>query len=232
MSNQNNWICPEDGAVNSGNYCTICGRQRPKYAAQTNSSPSSKPSGNNLFLRIIIGIVVFIVCYSLAYGIASSDSPAPSESAASKPAQTSKTPSVDIVQKPEEPVIVYTTEPSNYQAGFNWDWEEVRLSSGNFNLNVSAAAFDQTLYNVKELTVIMDVSMNAGTSCKDWQVWLRQNGSFVKTDKIYLPNGNGSVTQTLRFSSPATFDAIAITPTIPGGYSWSMSLGFSDFYFA
>ena len=48
---------------------------------------------------------------------------------------------------------------------------------------------------------------------------------------FYLAAGNGYTSQTLTFSKPVTFDAIAITPTIPGGYSWSMGFVLTDIYY-
>lgn len=107
-------------------------------------------------------------------------------------------------------------------------WESVHLNDGSFSLNVSALVFPETIYNCTKMTVNMDVSMNAGTSCKDWQLWGRTGNKFVKLEKIYLPNGNGRGSETVEFDSPISFDAIALTPTIPGGYSWSLALAITD----
>ena len=108
------------------------------------------------------------------------------------------------------------------------DWESVTLRDGSSTLTVHAVAFTQELTRCKKMTVNMDVTMNANTQCKDWQVWGRVGGQFVKLDRISLPNGNGATTQTVTFNPPVTLDAIAVTPTIPGGYSWSMSLYVTD----
>lgn len=141
------------------------------------------------------------------------DGSKPAESAAPAPA-------------PAEP------EPKdNYIAELKGSWEKVNLKDGNSNLNVSAQVYSQTVYNCTEMTIHMEVEMNAGTSCKDWQVWGRSGGSFVKIGTIYLAAGNGYTYQTLTFSKPVTFDAIAITPTIPGGYSWSMGFELRDIYY-
>ena len=108
------------------------------------------------------------------------------------------------------------------------NWESVYLEDGSSTLNVSAMAFSETVYNCTQMTIEMEVEMNAGTSCRDWQVWGRSGNTFVKLDKIYLAAGNGYTSQTLYFASPVTFDAIAITPTVVGGYSWSMAIAVSD----
>lgn len=107
-------------------------------------------------------------------------------------------------------------------------WIDVNLKDGSSILNVSALAFTKTVYNCTSMTVNMNVTMNAGTSCKDWQIWGRNGDTFVKIGKIYLPNGDGYVSQTINFASPVTFDAIAVTPTIVGGYSWSLGLSITD----
>lgn len=120
-------------------------------------------------------------------------------------------------------------ESENILAYYDWDWIDATIQEGSSTLTVSAAGFNHTLRNVKSFTVYMDVEMYANTSCKDWQVWIRRSGSYERAAKIYLPDGKGEVTQTVTLSSPASFDAIAITPTVPGGYSWSMTLGLSDF---
>lgn len=122
------------------------------------------------------------------------------------------------------------TEPvlDGYVGDLNGQWESVHLQDGNSSLSVSALAFSQTIYDCTEMTVNMNVTMNAGTNCKDWQLWGRSGNRFVKLAKIYLPAGDGYTSQTITFDSPVTFDAIAVTPTIPGGYSWSMGLSVTD----
>ena len=117
---------------------------------------------------------------------------------------------------------------SGYLGDLTGNWESVYLEDGSSTLNVSAMAFPQTVYNCTQMTIEMEVEMNAGTSCKNWQVWGRSGNTFVKLDQIYLAAGNGYTSQTLYFSTPVTFDAIAVTPTIVGGYSWSIALAVND----
>lgn len=130
----------------------------------------------------------------------------------------------------QEYALKETQAPSNYIADLGGQWESVHLKSGNSSLNVSARAFSQTVYDCTEMTINMNVEMNAGTKCKDWQVWGRTGGKFVKIAKIYLAEGNGFTSETISFNSPVSFDAIAVTPTITGGYSWSMGLSVTDVY--
>lgn len=128
------------------------------------------------------------------------------------------------------PDLYYEPEqtPAGYVGDLSGQWESVHLQDGNSSLSVSALAFSQTIYNCTEMTINMEVSMNAGTHCKDWQLWGRSGNRFVKLAKIYLPAGDGYVSQTVTFRSPVSFDAIAITPTVVGGYSWSMALSVTD----
>ncbi len=140
----------------------------------------------------------------------------------------------EYVESDNAPVSRSDPEPvlDDYLDGYIGDltgqWESVHLQDGNNSLSVSALAFTQTIYNCTEMTVNMNVTMNAGTNCKDWQLWGRSGNSFVKLAKIYLPAGDGYTSQTITFDTPVTFNAIAVTPTIPGGYSWSMGLSVTD----
>ncbi|MBO7251298.1 MAG: hypothetical protein J6V25_01600 [Oscillospiraceae bacterium] len=102
-------------------------------------------------------------------------------------------------------------------------WESVKIRDGNNTYNVSALAFNQTIYRCKSFTIDMEVAMKNGTNCKEWQLWGRSGNTFVKIAVIKLPAGDGSTSQNISFSSPVTFDALAITPKVPGSYSWSMN---------
>lgn len=106
--------------------------------------------------------------------------------------------------------------------------QKTTLHDGSFTLNIHAFVLDETVRDCKELTVDMSVEMKAGTKCRDWQLWGRNNGYFQKIGKIHLPDGDGDICQTLTFDTPVTFDAVAITPTIPGGYSWSLWFEITD----
>lgn len=108
------------------------------------------------------------------------------------------------------------------------DWEKISLSDGDNSYNVHAFQFDHTITNCTSFKLELDVSMKANTHCENWQIWLGRNGSFSKAGTIYLPGGDGSTTKTIKLSEAKTFDAIAVTPTVPGGYSWSLWLGVSD----
>lgn len=221
-------------------YCRHCGTKNPDTARfcnncgnPMNSAPSGKSSsgrkktgidwGYYFALVVLMAAAVFLV-NSVMDGIgglfSGKDSVAKSSTGSGTDASWVAAASPETVAKTE----------NGYIANLYGTWESVNLKDGNSNLNVSALVFSETIYNCTEFTVMMDVTMNAGTSCKDWQVWGRSGGSFVKIGKVYLPDGDGFISQPLYFSSPVTFDAIAITPTVAGGYSWSMGLSIIDVF--
>lgn len=223
-------------------YCMHCGTKNPDGArycnncgAAMNGSSSGKVSsgkkksgtdwGYFFAMVVLLGVAIFLV-NTVIDGIGFLFS---GKGSAVK--QDTKTDSGSSQVELYNPTPAPEAAPeSGYIPNLVGNWEEVKLKDGNFNLNVSALAFSETIYNCTEFTVMMDVTMNAGTSCKDWQVWGRSGGSFVKIGKVYLPNGDGYISQPLYFSTPVTFDAIAITPTVVGGYSWSMGLSIVDVF--
>ncbi len=219
-------------------YCMNCGTKNPdgaKYCNNCgrpmNSVPTTKKSSNKkssvsdleVFLTILVPIVVvgLLVNFGLdtIIGLFSGkDSSAKTET---------KTGTDSSWFAPAQPEAAPVEEP-NYIEYLDGTWEEVHLKDGNSNLNVSALRLSQTVYNCTSFTVNIDVTMNAGTSCKDWNVWIRSGGSFTKVGKVHLPEGNGFGYQTLYFDTPISFDSVAVTPTAVGGYSWSMSLSITD----
>lgn len=218
-------------------FCYNCGTRIntvPAYqtppAKQAEAAPKASPKPapakkkTGFGKGIIISLVVYIVFYACSYVAASWENDASKSDTYSATSKDDSDISFDYNVAAVPPV----EEKTGYTSYLDGWWEQVSLKDGNFSLNVSALCFSETVYNCTGLTVNMDVTMNAGTSCKDWQVWGRSGGTFVKLAKVYLPDGDGYVSQNITFQSPVTFDAIAVTPTIVGGYSWSMSLSITD----
>ena len=116
------------------------------------------------------------------------------------------------------------TNPNGYLGDLEGQWESLHLQDGNISLNVYALVFSPMVFHCTQMTVNMDITMMAGTHCTDWQVWGRYGGHFEKLGKIDLPAGDGFTSQTLYFNTPVSFDAIAVTPTVIGGYSWSQDM--------
>ena len=92
---------------------------------------------------------------------------------------------------------------------------------------VSTAAYvlDTPAKNCTSFDLDVEIEMKKNTKCANWDIWVRSGGSFKKVGSIYLENGDGFTTDTVYFDSATSFDAIAVLPKIPGGYSWSMALG-------
>ena len=80
------------------------------------------------------------------------------------------------------------------------------------------------------MTVNIKIEMNYGARCKDWELGARIDGKWQKLEQISLPDGNGSTTHTVKFDTPTNLDAVSITPTIVGGYSWTEWLWLSDIW--
>lgn len=210
-------------------YCMNCGAKNPdgaKYCNNCGKSMNSVSSGRKkktgvdwgyyFALLVLLGAAIVVVNFVMD-GIgglfSGKDSSAKTET---------KTDSSWVA--PAQP----EAEEPNYVEYLDGTWEDVHLKDGSSSLNVSALRLSQTVYSCTSFTVNIDVTMNAGTSCKDWNVWIRSGGSFTKVGKVHLPEGNGFGYQTLYFDTPVTFDAVAVTPTAVGGYSWSMSLSVTD----
>lgn len=123
--------------------------------------------------------------------------------------------------KKDKPV---ETQPATEKETLSYFNEKVKIK----NCNVWAKVIERELKECKQMTVTMSVEMNYGAKCKDWQIWVRSGGSFVVAADICLPNGDGSTTETIKFDTPISFDAITIVPTVPGSYSWSMGFNVTD----
>lgn len=222
--------CNNCGTKNpdNANFCNSCGSRLTGGSGNRNTQTTNRSVGKKGgFLRsCLVSLVVFALCYVGSYVLTtlSSRNDTPASKSEAGLIQVATTPAASR----QEETQAYAQKDSGYIANLDGYWEEVRLQDGSFNLNVNALTFTQTVYNCTGLTVNMDVQMNAGTSCKDWQLWGRSGNSYVKLAKIYLPAGDGSVSQSVTFSTPVTFDSVAVTPTIVGSYSWSMSLGITD----
>ncbi len=203
--------------------------------AKAQQTPPQTPQKKPLPAWLIPAVAGIVAVLGIIISISSAAGKAPAQDVSMKAAATEPvlhTAPAENTPKATEPKPEPTTKPKNYIASVDGYWESTKLKDGNFNLNVHAFVFYDKLVRCRELTVNMDVSMNAGTKCKEWQVWGRVNGQFQKIAKISLPAGDGATSETITFGTPLTFDAIIITPTIIGGYSWSLGLSVTDVWLA
>lgn len=221
--------------------------EAPTFAAQKQESavqkaPTEKHSKSAPSAWLVPTVAILVVC--LLFGallptmasksagkrdsaetIPVSDSP---ETTAS-PAYDAPNDDLDSYDNSEVQATDATAEPSNYIDSLQGDWQTVSLDSS--HTDASAIVFTQKIRCTK-MTVNIKIEMNYGARCKDWELWARIDGQWKNLEQISLPDGNGSTTHTVKFDTPANLDAVSITPTIVGGYSWTEWLWLSDIWTA
>lgn len=118
------------------------------------------------------------------------------------------------------------TPQKEYYRFIEGHWDDKKTKIG--DAQVGMFVFDKPLTDCQEMTVNINVEMNSGTHCKNWILWGRQNGSVQKLGEIYLSEGGGFISEPFTFNPPISIDAIAVTPTTSGGYSWSLGIAVTD----
>lgn len=102
------------------------------------------------------------------------------------------------------------------------DWEAVKISEGGYVYTLHAFAYKEKIAGCRSFNIAVDVELDPGASCNDWQVWLRSNGTFVKAGTIYIPDGEYAAIENIHFATPISFDAVVVTPLTMGNFSWNM----------
>lgn len=235
-------ICPKCGYNNSSEnmYCGQCGIKLDSKRNNGRILPviivAVCAAVVMLMIVLLISDVIFKAEPSMEFNEANYMASEAVESTANKIQEKVTTP-VESLIEPEPETIVETqstqpTIPDGYISFVDGGWENITLKDGNSNINTHAFVFSQELIQCSELTINLEVSMKAGTKCKEWQLWGRVDEKFQKIAKISLPDGDGSTSQTVKFDNPISFDAIVVTPTVVGGYSWSLGLSVTDVWVA
>lgn len=106
------------------------------------------------------------------------------------------------------------------------DWESVKIN----NYNVHAFVLYSKLYSVTSFDLDIEVVMNAGARCENWNVWVRtsRGGSFENVGTIYVDGGSGEASKTIRLSTAKNIDAVALTPKASGNFSWTLYMGIDN----
>lgn len=104
------------------------------------------------------------------------------------------------------------------------DWEKTAITIDGKVSSVNAYVLEKTFRNCSSFLLGANISMNAGARCKNWDIWVRSNGTFSKAGSLYLKDGNGAGYKTVTLSPARNIDAVAVIPTADGGYSWTISL--------
>lgn len=102
-------------------------------------------------------------------------------------------------------------------------WSDKTTKLG--DVETTLYVLNNALVNCTEVTIQINVEMKAGTHCENWVLWARVNGSVEKCCEFELPGGDGAAEVTFTFDPSLSFDAITVTPTVPGGCSWDLGLG-------
>ena len=110
-------------------------------------------------------------------------------------------------------------------AGPHWEKVTIRTSYG--DMKVSAYVLGTPAKSCKSFDLDVEIEMMYNAKVENWDIWIRSGGKFTNVGTLSLPGGTGSASKTVRLSSAKDFDAVALTPTKGGGYSWSLSMAVS-----
>lgn len=113
-------------------------------------------------------------------------------------------------------------------AAVSGHWISTKISTSYGNVNTHAFVLDTPATKCTSFDLDVEIDMKKNTKCANWDIWVRSNGSFVKVSSLSLPGGNGSASKTVKLNPAKSFDAVAITPTQRGSYSWSMGMSVSN----
>lgn len=221
-------------------FCSYCGApvsrpsagsapQRPVYQQapqpqaprpQAPKPQAAKSTKSPIWARIVVAVAVYFVArYLVAPLIVGTPK---SKAAPTEPTYSFTTPQIvpAVTEVTVPPAPTAPTAPETIEC----HWEQAHINGA----NVSALTMNKPVKNCTEMTVNIEIAMHANTSCKNWELWIRKNGTFQKECNIYLPDGNGSTSETVHFSPACTFDAVTVCPTAAGGYSWDMNIWLTD----
>lgn len=155
----------------------------------------------------------------------------PETTAATQPPVPETTqPTVPPTTQPTVPPTTQPTTPRGYYESVGGHWSDATTKLGDVSTHLYI--LDMMLKDCKEITVHVSIDMKAGTHCNDWVLWGRVNGTVKKIGSFTLPGGDGDTSVIFKFNPTISFDAIVVTPTVPGGYSWSLGIGVSDIWLA
>lgn len=124
---------------------------------------------------------------------------------------------------PNKEAIQATEAPSALGA-VSGHWENDVVNGWSTNV----FALDSTIKGCTSMTIYFNAEMQYGARCKDWTVYARTSGGWEDIGSLFLSNGTGETTTTLKLDGTKNIDAICIEPTVQGSYSWNMSIGVYD----
>lgn len=88
---------------------------------------------------------------------------------------------------------------------------------------------DQTLYNCKKFTLYFKQENTTNLTLTSFNLHLRSYGTWTTVGSFTMEKGSSVETRVLcEFPEGMTFDAVAVTPTVGGNYSYSSWIGVED----
>lgn len=107
-------------------------------------------------------------------------------------------------------------------------WDKVTVKDGEKTIDINGFVLATPVTDCISFNVAIEIVMKNNASCQEWTVWVRSNDLFHKIGKLHLENGEGYVSDTMYPRAYGDFDAIAIIPTAPGSYTYSIDMEVSN----
>ena len=207
---------------------------RPTQPVRTSSIPSGTTSSSNrssssgmgfywpvVFLLVILAIIIF-------KPFSTSDSPKTKTGAVSPFVQSTAHTHDWVPATYDTPEYCSSCgEQQGNVKGYIGDiggtWEDMKINGWNSNM----LHLSTPIAGMRKMTVHLKTEMNAGTRCKNWDLYIRTD-QWEKKGTIYLADGYGEGSITLYGDGTEWVEWIAVVPTVKGNYSYTQWLYVSD----
>lgn len=107
-------------------------------------------------------------------------------------------------------------------------WDKVTVKDGNKTMDVNGFILATPAKDCISFDLAIEIVMKGKASCDDWTVWVRSGDTFHQVGTLYLENGEGYVSDTMYPRGYGDFDAVAVIPTVPGSYTYSIDMEVSN----
>ena len=107
-------------------------------------------------------------------------------------------------------------------------WDEVTIKDGQKTFTINGYVLATQLKECISFDLAIEVVMKGKARSEDWTVWVRDNGVFYQIGELYLQNGQGYVSGTMYPRAYGNLDAVAVVPTVPGSYTYSIDMEVSN----
>lgn len=121
---------------------------------------------------------------------------------------------------------ISTVPGPGVMAGSWGDEDTIKDEQRSFRVNSYVLATPLT--DCISFDLAIEVVMKGKARSNDWTVWVRSNGVFHEIGQLYLQNGQGYISGTMYPRAYGNFDAVAVVPTAPGSYTYTIDLEVSN----